>query len=395
MDTDICASGSMSGWRRSIPTASNPFRSILGISALVVKVRLKGLNIRQARGRWYVSYRATGESLVKGFEGTREQLERHMSSHAFRLALTMAETRDRAPTYAEGTLGALIEWFKSDCPRWEKLKPASQEDYQKTFDYLEKGRSERFGPLLDTQVSLINQPAVYQLRNAAAKEKWGRFADKMVSHLSTLFKEAVKVGKLPLNPAHGVEKLHDADPNANHEWTEDEVQTAIWLAPDHLLTPLILARYQGFRGQTCADLAWGHYARDEKTGMAFTIRLRKNNEQSWFPCATETRRHLDTLSKKSPRICLNSDGKPWASEKVMQGAVSDYLTGLKADGLIREGCTLHGLRVTYAASIRRRGFDTGIVADALGDRSRRMGEHYTRHVEKELGRLKVFRRSKG
>ena len=74
----------------------------------------------------------------------------------------------------------------------------------------------------------------------------------------------------------------------------------------------------------------------------------------------------------------------------MQSAVSDYLTTLKKDGLIREGCTLHGLRVTYAAAIRRQGFDTGIVADALGDRSRRMGEHYTRHVEKELGRMKIF-----
>jgi integrase len=365
---------------------------------VVVKVPLKGLNIRRSRGKWYVSYRATGETLIKGFEGTREQLDRQLASHDFRVKHMQAETKDRSPSYDEGTLGNLIKWFKSECPRWDKLSEASKEDYEKSFAYLEELKHETVGSLYNFPMHQMTQPAIYGLRNKAAKEKWGRFADKMVSHLSTIFKEAVKVGKIVQNPAGGVEKLHTADPNANHEWTDEEVQTAIWLASDAILTPLILARYQGFRGQTCAALTWRNYLPDAKTGKAFSVVLRKNNEASWFPCAPETREHLDAVGTtradaavKATTICLNSDGLPWKNEKVMQGAVSDYLSELKADGLIREGCTLHGLRVTYAAAIRRQGFDTGIVADALGDRSRRMGEHYTRHVEKELGRLKVFK----
>jgi integrase len=364
---------------------------------MVVKVPLKGLNIRQARGKWYVSFRATGESLVKGFEGTKDQLDRHMASHDFRVKHMQAETRDRSPTYEEGTLGSIIKWFKEDCPRWDKLSDASKEDYEKSFTYLERTKHETAGALYNFPVSAISQPSIYAMRNKAAKDKWGRFADKLVSHLSTIFKEAVKVGKLSQNVAGGIEKLHTSDPNANHEWTETEVQTAIWLANDAVSTALILARYQGFRGQTCAALTWRNYIADPKTGKAFSVVLRKNNEATWFPCAPETREHIDALEKlkaeskvKSTLICLNSDGLPWKSEKVLQGAVSDYLTELKQAELIREGCTLHGLRVTYAAAIRRNGFDTGIVADALGDRSKRMGEHYTRHVEKELGRLKIF-----
>jgi hypothetical protein len=359
---------------------------------MVTTVRLKGLNIRQARGKWYVSLRKTGETLIKGFEGTRAQLDRRMASHDFRLAMAQAENRDRRPTYAEDTVGGLVTWFKTECPRWQSLSEASCADYEKSFRYLEDTRSATGVSLYNAALSQIDQPGIYKMRNRAAKQKWPRFADKLVSHMSTMFKEATKVGKMTVNPAFGVEKIHSADPNANHEWTEDEVQTAIWLAPDHLLTPIILARYQGFRGQTCADLAWNHYIADAECGRAFSIRLRKNDDgQTWFPCAAETRRHLDTLTVQSPRICMSSDGTPWKSEKPMQSAVSDYFSQLKDDGLLRDGCTLHGLRVTFAAAIRRNGFDTGIVADALGDKSRRMGEHYTRHVEKELGRRVAFR----
>lgn len=369
---------------------------------MVVKVRLNGLNIRRSRGKWYVSYRATGESLIKGFVGTREQLERQLASHDFRLMHAKAESRDHAPTYNEGTLGSLIKWFKDECPRWDKLAEASKEDYQKTFDYLESTQHPVAGPLLDFRLEHITLPGVYSIRNKVAKEKWPRFADKLVSHLSTIFKEGSQEGKIAGNPAAGIEKLHSADPNANHEWNEDEFQIALWLAPDALVTPIILARYQGFRGQTCNSLTWKHYAKDARTGRAFSIIIRKNKEPSWFPCAPETREHLDAVAAiakdeklNSTKICISSDGRPWKSEKVMQGAVSDYLATLKKADLIREGCTLHGLRVTYAAAIRRQGFDTGIVADALGDRSRKMGEHYTRHVEKELGRIAVFEGKNG
>lgn len=357
---------------------------------MVVRVPLKGLNIRQSRGKWYVSIRATGETLIKGFGGTRLQLDKMMAGHDFRAQHLQAEARERGPSYGDGTLGALVKWFKEECPRWDKLADASKEDYEKSFTYLEASKHDTAGPLYDFPAQLINQPGIYAMRNKAAKAKWPRFADKLVSHLSTIFKEAVKEGKISQNPAAGVEKLHSADPNANHEWTEEEVQTAIWLAPDHVLTPIVLARYQGFRGQTCAALGWRHYTTDPRSVKAFSIVIRKNNEPSWFPCAYETRLHLEAIERKSTVICLSSDNLPWKDEKAMQSAVSDYLTTLKKDELIREGCTLHGLRVTYAAAIRRQGFDTGIVADALGDRSRRMGEHYTRHVEKELGRMKIF-----
>lgn len=48
------------------------------------------------------------------------------------------------------------------------------------------------------------------------------------------------------------------------------------------------------------------------------------------------------------------------------------------------GLTEHGLRVTFAAEIKRvTGANNDQVAAALGDRDTRMGAHYTRHVEQE------------
>jgi integrase len=131
--------------------------------------------------------------------------------------------------------------------------------------------------------------------------------------------------------------------------------------------------------------------KDNQFGRAFSVDLRKNNQtSSWFPCTPQMMNHLDAVKRHSTFICTSTDNKPWQDEKSLQGAVSAYLAVLKAEGLIRKGCTLHGLRVTYAADIRRRGHDKGMVADALGDRSERMGAHYTRHVEKEASLIRIF-----
>lgn len=354
---------------------------------MVVLVKLPGLNVRRSRGKWYVSHRSTGASLIKGFAGTRSELDCRLAEPDVLAAYAAIANRDKRKRYNEGTLGHLVRWFKNECPRWDNLSPASRADYEKTFLYLER---EFDAPLAD-----ITQVAVYEVRNKAAKARWRRFADKMVSHLSTIFSEALKVGRAHHNPAAGVEPLHKSDPNANHEWFPGEVAEAFSRVPRWLLTPMVLARYQGFRGQTCQSLLWNSLIPDARTGKAFSVVLRKNAEPAWFPCEPETIAHLDGLERTSTSICTTSEGRPWKHEKTMQGAASVFLTGLKREGVIRRGCTLHGLRVTYAAAMKRLGLGDGVVADALGDRSKRMGAHYTRHVEKEVSRLLAFERKNG
>lgn len=351
---------------------------------MVVRVKLDGLNITKDRhGRkFYVYHRETGTPLLKGFEGTRDDLERRLAMPDMVAAYNARRVRDLKRTYADGTLGALIQWFENDCPRFEKLSDATKKDYRAAFVYLK--------PEWDAPLDTITQPALYEVRDKAAKDKWPRFADKMMAALSSLFSEAVKRGKMPLNPARGIDKANKSDPNANREWTRDEFVAAIAGAPAEIKTPLMLARYAGFRGQTIAAIQWKAYQDDPRFGKCFRHIARKNDEQSWIPAAPELQAYLDGLDKTAMVIATRNNGTPWANEVLMQTVVSHYLRSLEKGGKIGLGTTLHGLRVTYAADLRRNGAATSDVAAALGDRSERMGEHYTRHVENEARVVRAF-----
>ena len=94
------------------------------------------------------------------------------------------------------------------------------------------------------------------------------------------------------------------------------------------------------------------------------------------------------------RIAIRDNGAPWASEKEMQTRVSHWLRDQGRKGSIGAGTTLHGLRVSYAAWWKRNGASNAEVAELIGDKSERMGAHYTRHVESEVAIVRAFSRIK-
>jgi integrase len=95
--------------------------------------------------------------------------------------------------------------------------------------------------------------------------------------------------------------------------------------------------------------------------------------------------------RTSLHIATRNDGTPWKDEKQMQTAVSHFLRGIEATSAVEPGATLHGLRVSFAAELGRDGASDGDVAAALGDKSERMGKHYTRHVENETKVIRAFK----
>ena len=149
----------------------------------MVKVKLNGLNIVRARGKWYVYHRDTKEILLKGFEGSRADLERRLAQPDLIAAYNNRRTRDLKRTYPEGTLGACVQWFETECPTYAKLADATKKDYTAAFQYLR--------PEFDAPLHSITQPALYEVRDRCAVQKWPRFADKMMSALSSMFSQAV------------------------------------------------------------------------------------------------------------------------------------------------------------------------------------------------------------
>lgn len=349
---------------------------------MAVRVKLDGLNVVRSRGKWYVYHRDTKSALLKGFVGSRADLERRLAMPDMVATYNARRVRDRKRTYPADTLGGLIQWFENDCPEFTKLAPATKKDYQAAFLYLK--------PEFDAPLSTITQPTLYEVRDKCSKDKWPRFADKMIAALSAMFSRAVKRGKMATNPAKGIDKAHTADPNANREWTPDEWATVRDLAPKHLKTVMMLARHAGFRGQTIAVLQWRQYQADPRFGKCFRLVAKKNDEKSYVPATAELQTHLDTLDRTLACIATQANGRQWENEVQMQTLVSHFLKRLEKKGVVGAGVTLHGLRSTYAAGLRRDGANTSDVAAALGDRSERMGEHYTRHVENEARVIRAF-----
>jgi site-specific recombinase XerD len=353
---------------------------------MVVKVRMDGLNVTKNRDgtKLYVYHRASGEALLKGFVGNRSDLEKRLGEPDMRAAYLRLQKRELKQSYPADTLGGLIQWFENECPKFPKLAEATKKDYRAAYLYLQ---SEWDAPL-DT----ITQPALYETLDKCANVKWPRFADKMMAALSSMFTQAVKRGKMTANPAMGIDKIHTADPNANREWAPEEWRDAIARADgnNEIMTPLMLARHVGLRGQTIAKIQWKNYQPDARFGKCFRHVAKKNKENSWVPAPPELQSYLDGLDRTSLNIAIRNDGTVWKSEKEMQTAVSHFLRGIESTSAVEPGATLHGLRVSFAAELGRDGASNGDVAAALGDKSERMGKHYTRHVENESKVIRAF-----
>jgi hypothetical protein len=116
---------------------------------MVVRVKLNGLKIYQRRGRWYVYPRGSGEPLIKGFEGSREDLIRHLESPEGMQTYNRPRLQRRlAASFPIETLGGFVHWFTCGAiddpkegehegyPKWWKLAEATRKDYVEAFDYL-------------------------------------------------------------------------------------------------------------------------------------------------------------------------------------------------------------------------------------------------------------------
>jgi integrase len=353
---------------------------------LVVKVKLEGLKIASARGKYYVYVRATGEALIKGFKGDKAALLRRLAMPDMIGAYNVRRKRD-PQSYPEQTLGWLVAWFTDParCPKFKELSAVTQEEYKDRLNYLE--------PEFDAPLDTITQAALYEVRDRCIKEKWPAFADKMMTAMSSMFTQAVQRGKMSTNPAIGMRRAGKSNPNANREWRPEEWETVKANAPLHLLTAYMIARHLGYRSQSTVAVRWTNYQPDERFGMCFRMDHRKNGERHWLPASPELQAFLAGLKvrTKDGHIALRHNGQPWESAEQLQKQSSNFLTALARKGLVGPGLTEHGLRVTFAAEIKRvTGANDDQVAAALGDRDTRMGAHYTRHVEQEARIIQVF-----
>lgn len=339
----------------------------------MVKVRLEGLKIARARGKYYVYVRATGDAILRGFEGTPEALRKRLAQPDM---IGAYNVRRKKREYPEQSLGWLVQWFTHSA-EFKALGKTTQEEYRDRLKYLE--------PEFDFPLADLTTADIYAVRDRCVREKWPAFADKMVTALSSMFALALPRGWMKINPALGIKRASKTDPHANREWRPEEWQTVMARARAELRTAYMLARHVGYRSQSIVAVTWENYQPDPRFGMCFRMRHKKNAEAHWLPAAPELQAYLAKIRPENATgpIALRK-GKPWATPYKLQKASSNFLTQLARDGVVGTGLTEHGLRVTFAAEIKRlTGANDDQVAAALGDRDSRMGAHYTRHVDQE------------
>jgi hypothetical protein len=224
-------------------------------------------------------------------------------------------------------------------------------------------------------------------------------ADQMIAALSSAFKQGVKRGNstgLKANPCLGMDKAHEANPNANREWFPGELAAALAKAPMEIKIPLMVARYIGLRGQTIVRLNRKQFTDHPMTGKAVRYLARKNKAEVFLPVLPEFQSFMAelTIVRSDGLIAVRDNGQPWVDEVEMQTRVSHFLRDLERDGAIGANTTLHGLRSSYAAWWKRMGATDREIADLLGDKSERMGGHYSRHVAAEANVTRAFDRLK-
>jgi integrase len=164
-------------------------------------------------------------------------------------------------------------------------------------------------------------------------------------------------------------------------------------APMHLRIAYMLARHLGYRSQSTVAFEWSNYQTDPRFGMCFRMSHKKNSEMHWIPASPELQAFLASIKVRSAKgpIAVRYNGQPWKNSEQLQKQSSNFLAKLASKGLVGPGLTEHGLRVTFAAEIKRiTGANDSQIAAALGDRDTRMGAHYTRHVEQEARIIEVF-----
>jgi integrase len=404
----------MSGLTASIPTphARRPQKGGLRSGSVVAASELEGLQIFKARGKWYVYRRATGEPLIKGFVGDRTALNRELKTPEFLQAYNKPRLPKRtAKDFGDGTFGALVHWYtngdidrdpkdidppgsiEDGYPKWKGLSKATRQDYLKAYRWLRD--------VFDAPLSDFTTAELYELRDKCANQKKTRFADKMISAVSSMFGFGAERGKVASNPALGMKKIHEADPDSNREWYAKEWKFVRENAPLEVLIPLMAARHIGLRGQTIVSLNRKQFEDDPEgpTGKAVRYTPRKNRKKVksvFLPVMQEMQDFMAelTVTRADGLICVRGNGSPWATEKEMQTRVSHWLRDQERVGKIGAGTTLHGLRVSYAAWWKRMGATDAEIASLIGDKSEAMGKHYTRHVEDEANISRAFDRVK-
>jgi integrase len=321
----------------------------------VVKVR--GLKEYTVNGKEYRYHRKSGVAIdVK------------VAGHALVLEVERLDKLHAAPVAKAGTLGSLLESWKRS-PSFTGLKPRTRADYQKIMDYLR--------PIAGTPLVELTTGIIAKLRDKTAGKKHGGFTNHMLAMLSSAFRHGLEYELVDKNPVTGLgkAKISDDRKKPNRPWTPDERRNVPAAAWAQLRLPILLARTWGIRRGDIVAMSRSAYV-----GGWLTFRAGKNNKLLTLPVLGELRREMDAAMAIAPKgnstnLCLNTRGKPWTPNG-LSVQLDKFFDECRERGIMGPGGSLHGLRHSLGAELRRAGYTAEQRKMVLGHDTDEMAEHY-------------------
>jgi integrase len=327
---------------------------------VIAKAPIAGVKrYRDRHGKWRNYHRATGKAL-KAEYGTAA-----FAAEVAELDGVVA----KKPAAPNGTLKGVMDEYKTT-PAFADLAMATRSGYERYFEIAK--------PLHDVPIKSIDSAGLSVIRDKVAMKRGRRTANYMLSVLSVLFGFAIERKYVTQNPAFVVKraKRDKSKPKANRPWSLDERQVVLAAAPPHLKVPIALAMFTGVRKRDALtlrkDAIRGGRIETSKTGEEIYIRI----HPELAAILASVPEHL------APTIAATSRGTPW-TESGFNSVWDKFKDKLEADGKVRAGLTIHGLRHTLGGHLADAGCDLDTIRRVLGQKTLTMAQLYSERAKKE------------
>lgn len=274
--------------------------------------------------------------------------------------LALSEAKAEAP--AADSFSSLIARYRKS-PEFRSLSDSTQLDYDRTLDLIrEEMGSEPFRHTTRAMIKAV------QSDYAATPRK----AHKIKQMISSLYAwadeyELVKPG---FNPAKDIKRPKTkGGVNEIVVWSDFEIAAYIKAAPEHALTPVLIALYTGQRREDIVAMTWKQFQ-----GDIIRVRQSKTKTMLDIACHPVLRAHLAGLKRRGVQICTNAKGLPYATANALSGAVRRVVEGCDD---MPDNRSMHGLKYAAGSMMEEAGCTIGEIQSVLGNRTYQMAVKYS------------------
>jgi integrase len=310
---------------------------------------------------WYFRSKQTGVIPLRGQPGTAD------FHRAYAAALKMREGK-LAARRPDGSFAWLVDAYLKSA-EYRALADATQSDYAKTLALIEEEMGEE--PYRYTTKAMLKV-----VRDDYADTP--RKAHKIKQMVSRLYSWADENSLVPegFNPAASLKRLKRKGGDKEYvPWSDPEIDWYMGAAAMHALVPVMIALYTGQRRRDVRTMRWNQWQ-----GDLIRVRTSKTHQLIDMPCHPvlkrffeELRTSLGAIPFHTAPICLNEEGKPFASDDAMSGVVRRVVEKIAQ---MENNRSLHGLRYAAAGRMEEGGATIGQIKEVLGHHTFEMAMKY-------------------